>query len=109
MSSPLEGEVDRGEDVSVRSGRRKRPRPLMADIGPGRFNICSRPVPPVFGGGNGVNRFFVCVVGAFACVPWDVIPDEFEISEALFSALNATSAASRSAFCCRRILSTNGE
>jgi hypothetical protein len=88
---------------------------LMADIGRGRFNICSRPAPPVFGGGNGaaiavpvgVERFFVCVVGAFACVSWSVISDEFEISEALF--FNAFSAASRSAFCCRRILSTNRE
>jgi hypothetical protein len=89
----------------------------MADIGRGRFNICSRPAPPVFGGGNGaaiavplgVERLFVCVVGAFACVSRSVISDEFEISEALFSAFNAFSAASRSAFCCRRILSTNRE
>jgi len=117
MSSPLGGEVDRGEGASVRLGRRRRPSSLMADIGRGRFNICSRPVPPVFGGGNGaaiavpvgVERFFACVVGGFACVSWSVISDEFEISEVLFSAFNAFSAASRSAFCCRRILSTNGE
>jgi len=92
----------------------------MADVGRERFDVCSRPVPPeVVGGGVGVDGsgavvvvpvggggIFVCVVGIFAGVSCMVISDEFEINEALASAL-AFSAASRSAFCCRRILLTS--
>ena len=72
-------------------------------------------LPGVAGGGvNGGavvdvragGGIFVCVVGIFAGVSCTLISGGFEINEALASAL-AFSAASRSAFCCRRILSTN--
>jgi len=89
----------------------------MADVGGERLGVCSRLVlPGVAGGcvdggavvalpaGDGGN--FVCVVGIFAGVSCTVISGWFEINEALVSAL-AFSTASRSAFCCRRILSTN--
>jgi hypothetical protein len=124
MSSLLGGVAGWGEDASARFGRRSRPISLMADIGRGRFMICSRPVFPVLAGGSGAaagapvggDRIFVWAAGFFAFVSCTVISDEFEINEALVSALNAFSAASRSfsaasrsAFCCRRILSTNGE
>lgn len=116
-SSLLGGVAGCGEDASARFGRRRRPISLMADIGRGRFMICSRAALPVLAGSGGDavavpvggDRILVCAVGFFACVSCTVISDEFEINEALVSALNAFSAASRSAFCCRRILSTNGE
>jgi hypothetical protein len=89
----------------------------MADVGGReRLDVCSRAVlPEVAGGGvggtivdvSGVGGgIFVCVVGIFAGVSGTFISGGFEINEALVSAL-AFSAASRSAFCCRRILSTN--
>lgn len=117
MSSLPGGVAGRGEDASARFGRRRRPISLMADIGRGRFMICSRPAFPVLAGGSGAavavpvggDRIFVWAAGFFAFASCAVISDEFEINEALVSALNAFSAASRSAFCCRRILSTNGE
>jgi hypothetical protein len=123
-SSLLGGVAGRGEDASARFGRRRRPSSLMADIGRGRFKICSRPVLPVLAGGGGAgvavpdggDGIFVCAAGTFACVSCSAFSDEFEINDALVSALNAFSAASRSfsaasrsAFCCRRILSTSGE
>lgn len=89
----------------------------MVDVGRERLDVCSRPVLPgvsgsgvddravvaVLAGGGGI---FVCVVGIFAGVSCTVIFGGFEINEALVSAL-AFSAASRSAFCCRKIRSTN--
>jgi hypothetical protein len=126
-SSCFGGEAGRGEGASVRLGRRRRPSSLMADIGRGRFNSCSRPALPVLAGGGGAGiavpvrvgvavggaGVFVGAVGIFACVMaggvfCTVISDEVETNEALVSACraNAFSAASRSAFCCRRILST---
>ena len=116
------GEAGRGGGTSVRFGRRRRPSSLMAEIGRGRFNSCSRPALPVFAGGGGAGiavpvgvgvggaGVFVGAVGIFACVFCTVISDDVETNEALVSArlANAFSAASRSAFCCRRILSTIG-
>ncbi len=88
----------------------------MADDGRERFDDCSGPaLPEVAGGGIDGRAFvavlagggiFVCVVGIFVSVSDIVISGGFEINEALVSAL-AFSAASRSAFCCRKILSTN--
>jgi hypothetical protein len=121
-SSFFGGVAGPGDDACARFGRKRRPSSLMADIGRGRFNKCSRPVVPVLAGGGGADvvvpvggddGIFVC---AAACVSCRVNSDELEINEALVSALNAFSAASRSfsaasrsAFCCRRILLTSGE
>jgi len=88
----------------------------MVDAGRERLDVCSRPVLPGVGGGgvdggavvalpSGGGGIFVCVVGIFAGVSCTVIFGGFEIKEAL--SVLAFSAASRSAFCCRRILSTN--
>ena len=89
----------------------------MVDGGRERLDVCSRPVlPGVAGGGAdggvvvavpvGGGGIFVCVVGIFGGVSCTLISGDFESNEVLASAL-AFSAASRSAFCCRRILSTN--
>ena len=97
----------------------------MVDVGRERLDVCSRPVLPGFvvvvvigGGGGGFDggavvtvpagggSIFVCVLGVFAGVSCTVDFGGFETNEALVSAL-AFSAASRSAFCCRRIRSTN--
>jgi hypothetical protein len=113
-TSSLFEDVGWGEGDSGRL-RRNRPISLMADIG--RFDVCSGPGLPVLAGDDeagfvvpmGVDGVFVCDAGLFACVSCAVPSDEFEIDEAFASALNAFSAASRSAFCCRRILSTRVE
>jgi hypothetical protein len=116
-SSPLGGEVGRGKEASERFGRRRRPSSWMADVGRERLDVCSRlAFPGVAGGGvgdgdvvtapAGGGGIFVCVVEFFAGVSCTLISGVLDINEALASAL-AFSAASRSAFCCRRILSTN--
>ena len=74
-SSLLGGVAGRGEDASARFGRRRRPSSLRADIGRGRFKICSRPALPVLAAGGGAviavpvggDGIFVCAVGIFAC------------------------------------------
>lgn len=115
-SSLLGGGVGWDEEASGRFERRRRPRSWMADAGRERLDDCSRPVLSVVAGGGvaggavvsgpGGGGIFVCEVEIFDDVSFTVISGGFKIDEALASAL-AFSAASRSAFCCRRILSTN--
>lgn len=116
-SSVLGGGVGWDEEASERFERRRRPSSLKADAGRERLDVCSRPILSVVAGGGvgggavvsgpgGGGGIFVCMVGIFDDVSCTVISGGFEINEALASAF-AFSAASRSAFCCRRILSTN--
>ena len=102
-SLPRGGEIARDE-VLGRLGRRRRPISLIADVG--RLKICSRLVPVVclvavlLGVGGG--EIIVPVAGILVCVSCTRV-SELETNDARC----AFSAASRSAFCWRRILSTS--